>query len=494
VTPEPLPNDSSSPLPEVAAGLTDLRALAYGGYSTVYRAWQSSVGREVALKVDHRTLEDERDRRRFLREAQAAGRMSGHPHIVHVYDAGVTPDNHPYMVMELCTGGSYAAKLKAQERLSPENVREVGVKIADALDAAHRAGILHRDVKPANILINRYGVPGLADFGLATVHEASRDTSVTVESLTPAYAAPEVFRLEHPGRAGDIYSLGATLYALLSGRPPRWPEHGSLSPVQLVELHNQPLPRLPQIPESLFRVLAKAMASEPADRYETAAQFRDALAALDLLDTAPSTPHASAAPLPAHSFADRVAADHATANDASGPTSFGRSRHALVLFGVLLGLLISVIALGTFFTLHHLDSNAQSGTAHGVICPIKTKQSSCPTAPQCFSQAGRDDSDFGASVPVNCDTPHSWETFAAAKVPASIATPSYEQLRSNAYVVTMCSNETLSRLVKAPTGWKISLLPPTKAEADAAGNSQALQFRCVAGKDQPSNGSTFDRK
>ncbi|MGH3427598.1 MAG: hypothetical protein ACRDQZ_08530, partial [Mycobacteriales bacterium] len=212
------------------------------------------------------------------------------------------------------------------------------------------------------------------------------------------------------------------------------------------------------------------------------------------LDTPPSTPQVSGAPPPTGSFADRVAADHATGSAAVGPTSFGRSRHALVLFGVLLGLLISVIAFGTFFTLHHFDSNAKSGTAHGVVCPIKTKQSSCPTATQCFSQAGRDDSDFGASVPVDCYGPHSWETFATAMVPASIATPSYEQLRSNAYVVTMCSNETLSRLVKAPTGWKISLLPPTKAEADAASNPQALQFRCVAGKDQPSKGSTFDRK
>ena len=207
----------ASPVP----GLSDLAVIARGGYATVYRARQNSIGREVALKIDTRTLNDERDRRRFLREAEAAGRMSGHPHIVHVYDAGVTADNHPYLVMELCTGGSYSTKLRKEGPRPPAEVRDLGIKIAAALHAAHSAGVLHRDVKPANLLVNRYGVPGLADFGLAAVLDASHDISVTVEALTPAYAPPEVFRLDKPTEAGDIYSLCATLYALLPGRPPR---------------------------------------------------------------------------------------------------------------------------------------------------------------------------------------------------------------------------------------------------------------------------------
>ncbi len=240
------------------------------------------MGRDVALKIDTRTLDEERDRRRFLREAESAGRMSGHPNIVHVYDGGVTSDNHPYLVMELCVGGSYAGRIKKDGPIGAGEARELGIKIADALDAAHRSGILHRDVKPGNILVNRYGVPGLSDFGLAAVFDASRDTSVTVEALTPAYAAPEVFRLERPSEAADIYSLAATLYTLMSGRPPRWPETGSPSPVQMVTLHNEPIPDIVGIPRDLLDVLRIAMAPDPSQRYQTAAQLRDALIQLRL--------------------------------------------------------------------------------------------------------------------------------------------------------------------------------------------------------------------
>jgi serine/threonine protein kinase len=267
-----------------------LTVIARGGYSTVYKARQDSVGREVALKIDTRSLDEERDRRRFLREAEAAGRMSGHPNVVNVYDAGVTGDNHPYLVMELCSGGSYAGRLKREGPLPAAEVREVGVKIADALHAAHNAGILHRDVKPGNILINAYGVPGLADFGLAALPDPSRELSVTIEALTPAYAPPEVFRMERPTPAGDVYALSASLYALLSGRPPRWPDTGAPSLATMIRLHEDPLPDLPGVPVGLTNVLRQGMAGDPGHRYATAAEFRDALAAASLDEAGATRP------------------------------------------------------------------------------------------------------------------------------------------------------------------------------------------------------------
>ena len=122
----------------------------------VWEARQLSLDRLVAVKVYQREL-DEGDRRRFLREAAAAGRLSDHPGIVTAHDAGILPDDRPYLIMELCPGGSLTQWLKPENRPSEERVRQVGVRIADALAAAHACGVLHRDVKPANILIDSYG-------------------------------------------------------------------------------------------------------------------------------------------------------------------------------------------------------------------------------------------------------------------------------------------------------------------------------------------------
>lgn len=172
--------------------------LGQGGFATVYRARQLAVGREVALKVDSRTLSTPRDRQRFLREVTAAGQLSGHPHVVPVYDAGVLADNRPYMVLELCPGGSLGDRLHRQGPLPLKEAREIGVGLADAVAAAHAAGVLHRDIKPGNVMVNRYGGVALTDFGLAAMPRPGRELSVTREALTPAYAPPEAFHMAEP--------------------------------------------------------------------------------------------------------------------------------------------------------------------------------------------------------------------------------------------------------------------------------------------------------
>ncbi|WP_231648457.1 protein kinase domain-containing protein [Saccharothrix sp. NRRL B-16348] len=267
-----------------------------GGFAVVYRAVQVSVDREVAIKIDSRMVLDENDRRRFLREARAAGRLSGHPNVVDLYDAGVLTDGRPYLVMELCTGGSLLDRLRTGGALPAHEACGMAVKVADALAAAHDAGVLHRDIKPANILVNRYGVCGLADFGLAALAEPGRESSASLTALTPAYAAPEAFRQETPTERADIYALGATLYALLSGRPPRFPRLGEPNLAEIIRLHDQPLPGISGVPDEVMAVLAKALAVDPAHRYGSATEFRDALAALDL---APAPPVVSAEPPPA---------------------------------------------------------------------------------------------------------------------------------------------------------------------------------------------------
>ncbi len=264
--------------------------LAHGGYATVYRAVQDSVGREVAVKVENRSLDNERDQRRFLREARAAGRMSGHPHVVDLFDCGVTSHGHPYLIMELCAS-SYADRMRRCP-LEAIETRDVGVKIADALADSHHLGVLHRDVKPANILLTRFGEPALADFGLAVLAEA-RDPSITLEVLTPAYAAPEMF--QHgtpPSPAVDVYALSATLYTVMQGKPPRWRDHRDPSLLTLMELFTKPIPDIPGVPGELMEVLRAGMANDPEVR-PSAAQLRDWLTSVPL-GQLPATPVAGA--------------------------------------------------------------------------------------------------------------------------------------------------------------------------------------------------------
>jgi serine/threonine protein kinase len=253
-------------------GLTDLTVLAHGGYATVYRATQVSAFREVAVKVENRTLESDKDQRRFVREARAAGRMSSHPHVVDLYDVGVTEDGHPFMIMELCEG-TYADRMK-DAPLTAAEAREVGSKIADALADAHHVGVMHRDVKPANILITRFGEPALADFGLAVLAE-TRESSITLE-LTPAYAAPEMFHHGRPAPASDVYALCATLYALMRGRPARWRDNYSPTIASLVDMFAERVPDLPDVPPDLTSLLRRGMSNDPAQR-PSAAVLRDEL-------------------------------------------------------------------------------------------------------------------------------------------------------------------------------------------------------------------------
>jgi serine/threonine protein kinase len=274
--------------------------LGSGGFATVYRSWQLAVGREVAVKVDNRVLFTERDRRRFFREVTAAGRLSGHPHVIDVYDAGMLGDGRPYLIMELCPGGSLNDVLHRHGPMPAAQVRDIGVKIADALAAAHLAGVLHRDIKPANILVNRYGVVGLSDFGLASIIAVGGEQTASRDALTPAFSAPESFRGEEPTALADIYALAATLYALLAGRPPSFAADGRTpSLMTIMTLHDKPVQDVPGTPADFMALLRSGLSPDPAARPRTAAAFRDALTALSGPAAAPpvavSAPSASAA-------------------------------------------------------------------------------------------------------------------------------------------------------------------------------------------------------
>ncbi|MBO3724332.1 serine/threonine protein kinase [Actinomyces bowdenii] len=253
--------------------------LGRGGFAVVYAGVQDSLARPVAVKIDSRPLDDPRNERRFMREVQAASRITGHPHVVSLVDTGVLPDNRPYLVMEMCAGGSLA-DLVAKGPTAPADAVALVEAASSGLGAAHAAGVMHRDVKPANILLDAYGSPRLSDFGIASVEREGQDPTVTLECLTPDFAPPEAFMLSRPGPEGDVWSMGAVLFALLTGRGPRrGPDGAHRSLPEIVRSLEDPLNlRDPRIPAPLLGLLEACMAPEPEDRLHDGRELTAALA------------------------------------------------------------------------------------------------------------------------------------------------------------------------------------------------------------------------
>ena len=257
--------------------------LGRGGCASVYRARQVSVDRDVALKIDNRHVATERDRRRFLREVTAVGRLSGHPHVVEIYDAGVLADDRPWIAMQLCPNGSLHDHVRDHGPLTFAELQRVGVQLADALATSHAAGIVHRDVKPGNVLVNTYGVVVLSDFGLASVLDADSRQSATRGVFTPAYAAPEALGLDDPTPAMDLWSFACTVFELVTGRLPRFRGRGEpIGPDDVVAAALAEPFEPVALPPDLVRWLVRGLAFDPADRWPSAAHMRDELDALDL--------------------------------------------------------------------------------------------------------------------------------------------------------------------------------------------------------------------
>lgn len=237
--------------------------------AVVYLARDSELGRPVAVKVLADHLADDEDlRRRFVREAKLAGRLS-HPNVVRVYDAG-EEDDRPYIVMECVEGESLAETLRREGRLEPERVRELGLQACAGLEHAHRAGLIHRDVKPANLLVTGDGTLKIADFGIAHATEGTRVTEVGTVLGTAAYLSPEQANGERVTAASDIYSLGVCLYELLAGSPPH--DYQTLGELLARRTAGPPAP-LNDVPPELERAIVACLAWDPADRPVSAASL-----------------------------------------------------------------------------------------------------------------------------------------------------------------------------------------------------------------------------
>ncbi len=258
--------------------------LGSGGMSSVYRATDRTLERTVAVKVLAEHLsDDERFVARFRREALAVAKLI-HPNIVQVYDTGVDEGRH-YIVMEYVEGRSGAQLLQRQGPLDAETTAEIGIQACAGLDYAHRRGIIHRDVKPGNLMIVGGPVGGgaqlavkLTDFGIARAVEQTRITQVGSVVGTAAYLSPEQVRGEEATPATDVYALGVVLYQFLTGRLPY--EGSSLAELAVRQQNERPLPPSTyngEVPETLGAAVLRALEGDPSRRYASAAELAGGL-------------------------------------------------------------------------------------------------------------------------------------------------------------------------------------------------------------------------
>lgn len=256
-----------------------------GGFASVWRAHQRSVGRTVAVKVlDHRVLGTEA-LERFQLEVATLAELSWNPHIVHVYDVGSTDDGRPYFTMEWMSGGSLATHVAESGPLSPADVVKVGLALSDATDAAHRSGVLHRDIKPENVLINQRGDAKLADFGVARMADSTTSIAGGAFRGTILHAAPELLDGGEPTPASDVWGIGSTLYYLCAGHAPFALEDDSSDSVTGIirrALLDPPPPLPASVPAELAAVVADCLEKDPADRISSPRQLGDRLRSLNL--------------------------------------------------------------------------------------------------------------------------------------------------------------------------------------------------------------------
>ncbi|WP_433567461.1 protein kinase domain-containing protein [Nocardia sp. CA-151230] len=248
-----------------AAGFDDAHEIGRGGLGAVYRCTQVAADRTVAVKV--LTGELEQDRVRFFREQRAMGRLTGHPNIVSMLEVGQTGSGRPYLVMPYFSRGSLGDRIRDKGPLSLADTLHIGVRIAGALESAHRAGVLHRDIRPANILLTDYDEPALTDFGLAHVSgELETDADITTSS--PTFTAPEVLAGQAPSRGSDVYGLGATLLGALTGRVGFERRRGEQPATQFVRITAPSNPDRCEIGISwdVRAVIESAMSRDPHDR------------------------------------------------------------------------------------------------------------------------------------------------------------------------------------------------------------------------------------
>jgi serine/threonine protein kinase len=347
----------------VIAGRYRLEApIGAGGMAEVFRAFDTTLDRPVAVKIlAPQYAKDPGFVDRFRREAQAAARLN-HPNVVGVYDSGSDDGTH-YIVMEFIEGRTLADFLSKGGRLAPPKAIEIAERIADALEAAHAQGVIHRDIKSANVMVTRSGVVKVMDFGIARIAEGAENVTQTAAVLgTASYLSPEQAQGRPVDARSDIYSLGVVLYEMLVGVPPFTGDTAMAVAYRHVH-ENPPLPssKNMDVPPALDAVVMRALAKNPANRYATAVEFREDLERVARGDRVSATPL-----MPVGGDATQVIRREPTSMLQSLPPEEGQRN---IWVGILIGVLIVAVLGGGLYLLATALLN-DNGTPNPSATPI----------------------------------------------------------------------------------------------------------------------------
>ena len=379
--------------PRTLAGRYRLdEVIGRGGMSTVYRGTDLALDRVVAVKVALDPLVEQSPvyLERFRREANAAAAID-HPGVVTVYDAGADGPTR-FIVMEFVHGRSLADILREQSPLEPAEAADIAAQAADALSAAHARGIVHRDIKPGNIMVTPDGAVKVLDFGIARAVDSGTLTQTATVLGTSAYMSPEQALGQPADARSDIYSLGCVLYEMLTGEPPFMAEVAAAVMHQHVRVQPKPASeRNPAVPPALNALVMEMLAKAPGDRPQTAAEVRDrlrqavgnpgdedeALATLAMAPPpAPPPPVIAPEPLDARPSAEPPHTASAAQPQARRPPPPARSRSRTGLWATLAVLAALLLGGAVALALNGTNGNSSSTSSSGHSAPPSTSSHS----------------------------------------------------------------------------------------------------------------------
>ncbi len=343
-----------------------IERVGVGGMAEVYRARDGLLGREVAVKVlSDRLSTDSSFVERFRREAQAAANLS-HPNIVSLYDYG-SDEAGNFIVMELIDGRGLEAVIAAEAPLLPERAAEIASDVARALERAHNTGLVHRDVKPSNIMITSYGQTKVTDFGIARALGDGEQTMTQTGMVigTASYLAPEQAQGNPVDVRSDVYALGCVLYEMLTGRPPFTGD----TPLSIAYKHvredpQKPSELNPDVSEALDAIVMKALAKNPDNRYQTAREMREDLQRFIVGHPVQATPLLAAATTVAAAASGTQVMQRQEEEWIDDPEADDKKRPAIYVAAALL-------ILGVFALLAYLLANNLLGTDDEAIAQIR---------------------------------------------------------------------------------------------------------------------------